>query len=202
MIAVPCMDMMHTQFVKSLVGMRVEGEVDYAFSAGSLVYDSRNRLAERAENGGFDRVLWLDSDMVFGPDLLEKLGADLAEGRELVAALFTTRKPPVKLGVCSSLGIRTKNGVDQPVAVPFETSPDEIFPVEGVGLGAVLMSAKILREVTAAFGRPFSPVGGFGEDYSFCLRARRLGYQLWCDPAVRVGHIGLRVFSPEDIGGE
>ena len=27
-----------------------------------------------------------------------------------------------------------------------------------------------------------------GEDVSFCLDAKEMGYEIWCDPKIRVGH--------------
>ena len=90
------MDMVHAAFTRSLVGMRISGEVQFSFIQGSLVYDARNKACLIAEDGGFDRVLWLDSDMVFEPDLFERLSADLDEGRRLVAGLCFGRKPPIR----------------------------------------------------------------------------------------------------------
>ena len=33
----------------------------------------------------------------------------------------------------------------------------------------------------------------FGEDVSFCLDAKEAGYEIWCDPRIRVGHEKTRV---------
>ena len=32
-----------------------------------------------------------------------------------------------------------------------------------------------------------------GEDVSFCLDAKEAGFEIWCDPRVRVGHEKMRV---------
>lgn len=32
-----------------------------------------------------------------------------------------------------------------------------------------------------------------GEDVSFCLDAKEMGYDIWCDPRIRVGHEKTRV---------
>ena len=32
-----------------------------------------------------------------------------------------------------------------------------------------------------------------GEDVSFCLDAKKMGYEIWCDPRIRVGHEKTRV---------
>lgn len=201
-VAIPCMDMVNTSFVRSLIGMRLtEGDsFNYCFSQASLVYDSRNKLANMAIEGGYDRVLWLDSDMVFQADLLERLGADLDEGRDLVSGLYFTRKPPIRPAVYQRLGMypRPVDGATVPTAEPVAELPEEIFEAEGIGFGAVLMSVKLLKDVADRFGLPFSPILGFGEDFSFCLRARELGAHLWCDPRVVLQHEGMHLFGVEE----
>lgn len=201
LIAIPCMDMINTSFARSLLSLRMEGEVQITFSQGSLIYDSRNQLANIALAGGFDRILWLDSDMVFRGDLLEHLSADLDEGRDFVAALYFGRKPPIRPALYGRLGMypRPVDGATVPVADPIADWPEEeLFEVEGAGFGAVLMTAQLLRDVRDRYGLPFSPILGFGEDFSFCIRARELGAKLWCDPRLLVEHEGFHRFGLEE----
>lgn len=70
MICVPCMDMVHTLFFASVLSLRKPEGTEISVSGSSLVYEARHVLANRAITRGFDRVLWLDSDMHFPPDLL------------------------------------------------------------------------------------------------------------------------------------
>ena len=70
LIAIPCMDMVHTGFMRSLLGLHHPGAVRYSLTMSSLIYDARNSLAKQAVTEGYDRVLWLDSDMDFAPDLM------------------------------------------------------------------------------------------------------------------------------------
>lgn len=193
LIAIPCMDMVHTLFFTSVLGMDKMGSAEVSVCASSLVYDSRNKLAHKAVSEGFDRVLWLDSDMRFDPDLLSRLSAHLDAGKEMVCGLYFTRKAPVVPCVYSALEI--VDGV--PTAPPIHDFPkDQLFQVAGCGFGAVLMTADLIRRVADRFGGlPFSPVAGFGEDFSFCLRAREIGAEIWCDPTVRADHLGVALFN-------
>ena len=34
----------------------------------------------------------------------------------------------------------------------------------------------------------FAPLPGYGEDLSFCVRARACGYEIHCDPRLQLGH--------------
>ena len=196
LVAIPCMDMMHTDFVRSLLGLRVEGEVQYTFAQASLVYDGRNTLANAAIDGGFDQVLWLDSDMLFSPDLLEQLSADLDEGHNCVTALYFSRKTPVKPVIYKSCFMDTSGDMPTPRAdVFFDYPRDAVFPVAACGFGAVLMRTELLRKVRDKFGLPFSPALGFGEDMSFCMRCEQIGEPIVCDSRIKPGHVGLCVFN-------
>lgn len=197
LIAIPCMDMVHTNFLKSILGMRKVGEVQFQISCSSLIYDARNGLVKRAIEGGFDRILWLDSDMDFDPDLMERLSADLDEGREYVTALFFKRKAPIKPCIYSELAyIRNENGTLTPIAVCMEDYPqDQVFEIAASGFAATMMTVGLAKRVQEKFGQPFSPQLGFGEDLSFCGRAKQVGAQMWCDSRIKVGHVGYGVIS-------
>ena len=78
LIAIPAMDFICTEFVKSLLRLTdklKDDGVDFEtrIEAGTLVYFARDKLARYAMNNGFTHVLWLDSDMVFEPEILEDL---------------------------------------------------------------------------------------------------------------------------------
>ena len=200
MVAIPCMDMMHTDFVISLTGLRHDGNIKFVYCASSLVYDSRNSLARRAILEGFDRVLWLDSDMKFDSELFMKLSADLDEGRDMVSALYVSRKPPIKPVLYQHIGYEHIEGSREvkPYAKRYLDYPlDSVFEIEACGFGAVLMKTSLLEEVEKAFGLPFAPILGFGEDLSFCMRVKELGKKMYCDSAVKVGHVGMIAYCEE-----
>ena len=69
-IAVPSLDTVPALFCQSLALLQRAGDTMIGFEVGSLVYNARNNLARQAIKAEADWVLWLDSDMVFGPDLL------------------------------------------------------------------------------------------------------------------------------------
>lgn len=188
LIAVPCLDTVHTAFMVSLLKLNKPAGTEIAVSSSSLVYDARHSLAHRAIQLGAGRILWLDSDMMFAPDLLERLSADLDQGLEFVSGLYFTRKAPVTpcvYEICHDVG-----GV--PTAAPFTSIPDGLFEAEGVGFGAVLMDTRLVCRVGQL---PFFPMEGYGEDLSFCRRARAAGAKIFCDSRVRVDHIGLSLFN-------
>lgn len=204
LIAVPAMESVATEFYQSCLGLRHDGTAVWTVTRSSLIYTARNALAEKAINDGFDRVLWLDSDMVFGPDLLERFSADMDEGRDFVCGLYFKRKKPYVPVIYKDLMVQqAENGFVRPLANIYEDYPrDSVFEVAGAGFGAVMTSVDLLRRCHSEFGQPFTPVVGFGEDLSFCVRVQKLGVPMYCDSRIKVGHIGSVVITEEIYDGE
>lgn len=187
LIAVPCMDMVSARFAQSLATMKMTAaECVVGFQISSLIYDSRNQLAEHAIKNEFDYMLWFDSDMVFAPDTLEKL---LADDKDIVAGLYFRRSAPFTPVLFDKLEI-TEEGICE-----FENTidyPDHLFQVAGCGFGCVLMKTDVLFDIAGKEGGTwFTPIGNIGEDCAFCIRARHYGYEIWCDPNVKLGHMGM-----------
>lgn len=186
LIAVPCMDSVPAQFCQSLSVLNKYEECAIAFQMGSLIYTSRNNLATMAIQKEMDYVLWLDSDMIFSPDVLKKLLEDRDKG-DIITGIYYRRVQPFKPVLFSKLDI-DDSGCDW---VGYDDYPeDEVFEIEGCGFGCVLTPVSAFVDVMAKFGDMFAPIGGVGEDLSFCWRAKQCGYKIVADPQIQCGHVG------------
>lgn len=193
MIAIPALDFIQTKFVADLLRLvnklkndGVEFEVE--IRSGSLVNAARDYLAWQAIERDFTHVLWLDSDMTFEPDLLDGL---MSSGKEFVSAVCAARREPYSLCIFSSL-------LDHETARWAGPYPGETFEIAGCGMACVLMETKILRTVYGAYRTCFTPMNSYGEDTAFCLRAAALGFKMYAEPKVKVGHIGQIIVYPEN----
>lgn len=185
LIAVPCMDSVPSQFAQSLATINKVEECVVAFQMGSLIYNSRNYLATAAVKMEADYILWLDSDMVFPSDTLERLWKDRDKG-DIVTGIYYRRVEPYKPVLYSRLDI-DDNGCQWENC---DDIKDEIFEVEGCGFGCVLTPTNVFIDVMNRFGNMFSPINGVGEDLSFCWRAKQCGYNIVADPSIPLGHVG------------
>ena len=195
LIAVPSTDYMHAEFVRSLMkltghlqreGIRHETEI----IAGTLVYLARDKLACTAINDGYTHMLFLDSDMVFGEDIVETLRFS---GKEFICGAFQSRRTPY--GPCVYESLKPLEKIREYGLQPFR--------IEGCGMACTMISAEILREVQNRYGTCFSPemYDGvkYGEDLAFCWRVKEIGKEMWCDPTARVGHIAhIPIWPGED----
>ena len=195
LIAVPCMDMAPVDFMCSLINLRKTEDTRYAVKQNSLIYDSRNTFASKAITGGYDRIMWFDSDMVFAPDTLERLSKDMDEGRDFVCGICFKRHYPTAPVVYKHLTYQTGTEIRAKAEAYTDYPQNSIFEVEAAGFGCVLMKVDLLRRIWDTFGPPFDPLTQMGEDLSCCWRIKKLGVPMYCDSSVKVGHIGQMIFD-------
>ena len=187
LIAIPAMDSIFTVTAQCLMNLRPVDAVGTQFAVRMPVDIARNSLAKYACEEGFDRILWLDSDMTFDPDIMERLSADLDEGYDLVCGIYFKRKFPLE-------PVIYKRMEAEPIAVEQYTDypQDALFPIAGCGFGGVLMKTDILRDLKDP---PFLPFLHLSEDLSFCVRMAAHDRRMACDSRVKLGHMGTIVFS-------
>lgn len=206
MIAVPCMDTVQVGFTESLLNITKPEGTRVCFKANSLVYDSRNLLSLTAREHQFDRVLWLDSDMIVPPDALTTLSNDMDElGAEMVTGLYVTRFFPIKPVIYDHLEEpgRDKNGnLTSRLSTMTEYPRNDVFRVAACGFGCVMTSTKLLKQVWDKFGPAFHPFMWCGEDIAFCYRVQMLGVPIYCDSRVSCGHTGMVTLTEAHLPGK
>ena len=201
LIAIPCMDTIPVGFAQSLLHLEKGENVSVSFRANSLVYDSRNLLSLTAIEQGFDRVMWIDSDMMFTPSAMRMLQDDMTSHNwDMVTGLYFKRNGSCLPVIYDDLREPTIGDDGKPIKHIHEYvdyPQDAVFPVAGCGFGFVLTSTKLLNAVWQTYGPAFSPLPWAGEDMSFCYRVQQLGYPIMCDSRVSCGHIGTYVYTED-----
>ncbi len=181
LICVPSMDMVAAGFAQSLAMLQKGGnETAIMFQVGSLIYEARNKLAKQAIKMGAEWTMWFDSDMIFQPDTMLKL---LEHNAPMVSGAYFRRSPPYHLVAFDECDTKNRKWSDLKL-------PTETVKCGGVGFGCVLVKTDVLFDVAAKFKTWFEPMNGFGEDLSFCWRARDCGYDILLDPKISCGHVG------------
>jgi len=191
LVAIPCMDKMHSRFVQSLMMLKTSNNVDMdtKFCIDTLVYTARDDLVRIAIKDKCDYVLFLDSDMTFEPDTLIRL---LSHKDDIVSALYFQRKPnydPVAFDIVQDNGKTVKR---------IETIDESYREVDAVGMGCCLIKTRVFIDCIQYTGACFNPTEHSGEDISFCMRARHCGYKIMLDQSIRCGHIGTYIYTEKD----
>lgn len=188
LICVPCMDEVAAGFAQSLAMLQKGGnETAIMFQVGSLVYEARNKLAKQAIEMGAEWTMWFDSDMIFQPDTMIRL---LKHDAPFISGAYFRRSPPYHLVAFDECDTENRKWSDLKL-------PKETVSCGGVGFGCVLVKTEVLLSVAAKYKTWFEPMNGFGEDLSFCWRARECGYDILLDPTITCGHIGKIVVNED-----
>ena len=193
LVGIPSLDFVHVDFMDCLIKLvqKLQADkVDFTvwICKGTLAHVARDRIACKAINEGFTHVLWIDADMIFNPDLLDDL---MFSGHDFVTGLACSRRPPFVLCVFKHVSLEMGCKYYELSEIPAET-----FEIQGCGFACVLTSVEILKQVMLTYKSCFIPEKIFGEDVAFCVRARELGYHIYCEPSVRLGHIGHNAVWP------
>ena len=195
LIAVPCFDMVHTDFMKCMLDMVKDDNTSYTVIQNSLIYNARNTIAQNAIRYGFDRVLWLDSDMLFPPYILPELSEHMDKGLDFVSGLYYMRSEQKRPVVYSDVWYKVTSNEAESGATPVDAIPYGLFEIGGAGFGCVMTSVTMLKVLVERYGAPFTPMMGLGEDLAFCWRAKQNGFKMYCDSRIKCGHIGKTVYG-------
>ena len=203
LIAIPCMDTIPVGFAESLIYLRKGENVSVMFKPNSLVYDSRNLISLTAIENNFDRVMWFDSDMMFNPDTIEKLNSLMHDKDcDMATGLYFKRTLPTEPVLYREISEpeRDETGrIARRIEAYTDYPHDSIFRVAGCGFGCVMTTTRLLKDVWKNYGPAFTPYDWASEDISFCYRAGKLGYEIYCDSSILCGHIGTYVYTEKDL---
>ena len=207
LIGTPFKDMATDNYIKSLADLiiytqRQGHEVEYINEHGGL-YDARDRICSKTIKGKFDYMLQIDSDMTFPPDglctMLDKMERDnihvmtgvyVSKDKSHRPVLFTElHKDDANAGPYSR-----KRGLR-------ELMLNHIFTVAGCGAGFLLASEHIIRLMMIHVRDWFKPYEGLGEDVSFCQRCTEMGYKIYVDKTVKLGHTKYTEYILDDWDG-
>jgi hypothetical protein len=185
--AIPCNRNIQPQTAQCALKLVAKGEHEFhvlVASEGYTIAENRNYIAVQAVNAGSDYLLMIDDDMTFEVDVLNKL---IEVDKPIVGVAYHPR---------SETGQITKY-LDETHAVSLEQSDDPKYKVPfkcyATGTGIILIKCSILLEIP----RPWFDFEWFetgqcktGEDWFFCIKAGKHGFETWCHPTIKVGHLG------------
>jgi hypothetical protein len=182
--------LMFSYFAQNRVGKAKSQRLSLLTAEGSMLSQSRQNLVQKSLKAGCTHIMFVDSDMEFPMNTLNKL---LERDKPFVALNATTRTEPA-LPVAhdlegNRLSSKGKKGLEK---------------VQHVGLAVALIG----REVFARMEPPLFLMDWIpdrnaycGEDVYFCSYAQSLGYDLWVDHDLSqsVGHVGKKVYGYDCI---
>lgn len=199
----------YRQTAKSLLGclagahaekaIKAHGFQDYAVQwvdQYPSVAAMRDYALMQATVMGASHVLFLDADMTWPEDLLDKMLRHHAVG--MVSGVYHLKQWPYWPVLLDRPFIHAEKHVTEYHYAPQVLDGEGLQRVDLIGMGCALIPMKVTR----AFQRPWfeyvlDNVGlpAITEDVAFCTRARAVGCPIWVDPSIECGHIGQQVIT-------
>lgn len=194
LIAIPHMGTFSEVFFNSFLFMTLRVvkysnlDVGFQMIGNSLIYEAREMFVNYALANQYDYILFLDSDMQFPEDIIEKL---IKHDKEIISGLYFQRQPPYN-------PLLYKKTLDKE-EVYFNSITEiqqELFEVDGVGAGCLLIKTEIFSKMESPYFHPWissTRLSSLSEDFAFCHRAKEAGYKIYVDANVECGHITQQV---------
>lgn len=203
MVCTPHAQDIEAEYTHAIVMMfnGMPAQYKYEIFENALLAEGRTDMFKQAQEWDADYLFFLDSDNApFPADGLKRL---ISMKRDVATGVYYSRKAPFNPVVYEFLpNGRIRN---------LTTLRDKPFKVDACGAGFMLISKRVLRAFTKEvklgpgllldryFGQPFHHISfmneqtgepeQLSEDASFCHRVKALGFQIWADPAIRIGHV-------------
>lgn len=178
---------------------------------GSIYPDRvRSLMATQALKEGYEEIIWIDSDMVFNPDDVDKLRS---HNLPLVCGLYPFKSNRGGIAAtmvtgCKGLVFGRDGGLTEIrwAATGFFYTKREVYDRIERKFDLPLCEDENDGDILPYFYPMILHDGErynyMGEDLSFCERARQSGYKIYADTTIRLGHIGKYRYSWEDITGD
>lgn len=176
-------------------------------SGSSIVTDARNRVVDKFLKTDASRLFWIDSDMQWKPDDFVRLLA-LTTEVDVVCAAYAHKTDKCELSI-KHKDLRT-----------FDLHKHGLVKIDGAGLGFCCMKREVVEKVVETKRLVYDGLSESwmadvfrtdthtdnegrerprGEDMAFFADIIELGYDVWLDPTICLGHVGSKVYSANPI---
>lgn len=170
----------------------------------SVVSRARNLLVKDMLDSGCTDLLFIDSDINFEPDAVFRLLAWTSDPKKGIVAGVPRVRDVNKtyiadLNYDDNLQL-TMNGMGlvraERVATAFMMVRRDVFTdMMAAHPDWEYLDKRCNKVVPALFDFMLTDEGYIGEDFLFCDRAREIGYEVWIDPTISLGHMGVQEYE-------
>ena len=178
--------------INPIISQDYSSMVNYARCkvAGADVTRGKHQ-APFGEKVDYDYMMWIDSDIAFKhTDFFSLLSMD----KDIASGWYT--QPGGSTPVVEKMNddYFQKHGSYQFIRSQEMTQRKDIFKADYIGFGWVLIKQGVFESIDYPWFAPkMIQIGKdlyemCSEDVSFCLDAKKAGYNIWVDPKIKVGH--------------
>lgn len=190
LIAIPTTGTVPTLFMQSFCHLMTEfhkvGDPATMWIYYHWTHQARELAAKKCLEEGHEWLFFVDSDMTFPKDTLERL---LSHNKPIVSGLCFKREYPPRATLYRALDEDMNSLVNLVRWEPLQR-------IDASGCACLLIRREVFEQVPP----PWFALSEWGnaEDISFFCRVRRAGIEAWADTTVQCGHVGMYEFGIKD----
>lgn len=141
-----------------------------------------------------ENILFIDTDINPPPDVISRL---LAHDKPIVSGLYARRYEPPWLEMLK----QKPEGLTALFEGEYEKG--SLVECDAIGMGCCLIKTSVFKEMEKPWFQwtEYYAAGGQSEDFTFCRKARRIGFKIYVDTSVICGHSGSIKWMPAPKGG-
>lgn len=209
-LGIPVADTIEPAFMQSLLKLINDPPCPLAMRMNpgeAPISEARNGLTAAFLASDCTDLLFIDSDIVFEPEQVDRL---LSRDADVVGGLYAKKRPGPPAWVINAY------------ATPFLARADGLQRVAYMGTGFLRVRRSVFERMIARYGAAIAytpdsdagdprpprhnlwPIGLYDypdgsrrmltEDWFFCQRCAELGIEVWADPSVQLKHVGQVAF--------
>ena len=172
----------------------------------SVVSRARNLLAQDMLDSECTDLMFIDSDINFEAADIFRLMAWTSDPKKGIVAGVPRTRSTTKTYIgtldADENGELTMNGMGlvraKRVATAFMMVRRDVFvTLDEAHPEWRYYDERSERTVPCIFDFMKTDEGYIGEDYLFCDRAREAGFEVWVDPTIKLGHMGVQEYEGE-----
>jgi GT2 family glycosyltransferase len=148
---------------------------------GGYPHHSRTLVVDTARKHHASHILFIDNDMIFPPDAITRL---LAHRKEIVGANYHERGLPL------TATVKLADAAGNLLKGREEDFPKELFPCFALPTGFLLIEMGVFERLEKPYFDLWDKGEFCTEDFYFCKKAGKAGIGVWCDPTLKIYHIG------------
>ena len=180
LIGIPTIGAVQWQFAASMMALNSPEDTRVMWVPRVMIDTARNAMAQEViDNPEITHLMMIDDDHVFESDILMKM---LEKDVDVIGALAFKRRPDFAPCVYK----KNSNGDH------FTILPEDFIEVDAIGSGCILVKRKVIEDIEFPWFQT-----GYDEnyihwsvDFDFCKKVKAAEFKIWCDPTIRVKHIG------------
>lgn len=191
MIAIPSRSHIQIGLLPALFDWKENGAT-IVIETAILIDNARNRLTQSFVDSDKEYLLFIDSDIVPSSDALRRLidhDKDIVSGYHNIVHEYNEKGEANIIPSSSKIITENSNGVIDRILI---NRNEGLVKVEGVATSFLLIKRKVFKD----WKRPWFKMkwnddytNFIGEDYYFCIEARKRGFEIYTDSGLLVRHV-------------